>query len=136
MQLLAEQSGRGYVRAEVPEGIEKRIRFLDPADQKLLQLTLQKRLTRHEVGLLMGMTSGGVTRRIHSLLERLNDRLVKALADSGKLLPELYQEVGLAFFLRRESMSDISKAYGLSRYEVGRMLTYIRGWHKGSRRAT
>src|SRR3954468_20497271 len=113
MKLLADQSKRGFMRADVPEGIERRIPFLAPADQNLLRLTLQKRLTRQEVGLLVGMTSGGVTRRIHSLLERLNDRLVKALVDSGKLLPELYQEVGLAFFLRRESIERISKANGL-----------------------
>ena len=128
MELLAERQTRGYDIASLSLGIEKRILFLDPADRKFLQLTLRGTLSRREVGLLLGLTCGTVTRRLHGLLRRLNDPLVVALVERGELLPELHREVGLAYFLRWRSQPQIEREFGLSRYAVKRMLEYVRGW--------
>jgi DNA-directed RNA polymerase specialized sigma24 family protein len=135
MELLAERQTRGYEVASLSQGIEKRILFLDPADRKFLQLTLRGTLSRREVGLLLGLTCGTVTRRLHGLLNRLNDPLVVALVERGEFLPELHREVGLAYFLRGMSITQIEVAFQLSRYAVRRRLEYVRGWHKavGSR---
>jgi DNA-directed RNA polymerase specialized sigma subunit len=66
-------------------------------------------------------------------LDRLHDPIVAALADYGQLLPELHREVGLAYFLRKRSFTQIEREYGLSRYAVKRMVQYIQGWHEASR---
>jgi DNA-directed RNA polymerase specialized sigma24 family protein len=129
MELLAERQTRGYSAAGVGAGVERRILFLDPAERKFLQLTLRGTLTRREVGVLLGLPCGTVTRRLHGLLDRLNDPLVVALVEEGQLLPELHREVGLAYFLRRLTMTEIEGEFGLSRYAVKRMLEYVRGWH-------
>ena len=137
MELLAERETRGFEAAGVAVGVERRILFLDPADRKLLQLTLRGTLTRREVGLLLGLPCGTVTRRLHALLQRLHDPLVVALVEEGQFLPELHREVGLAFFLRNLSQAQIEREFGLSRYAVKRMLEYVRGWQgagKGGRR--
>jgi DNA-directed RNA polymerase specialized sigma24 family protein len=131
MELLAERQTRGYEVANLSQGIEKRILFLDPADRKFLQLTLRGTLSRREVGLLLGLTCGTVTRRLHGLLNRLNDPLVVALVERGEFLPELHREVGLAYFLRGMSITQIEMAFQLSRYAVRRRLEYVRGWHAG-----
>jgi hypothetical protein len=112
------------------------MQFLDPVDRKLLELTVGGRVTRREAAMLLGRNPGAVTRRMWALLRRLNDPLVAALAEDGKLLPELHQEVGLAYFLRREPISRIARAYGLTPHGVKRMIADVRGWHwarKGER---
>jgi hypothetical protein len=129
MDLLETRQTRGYGRVELNRGIQKRMKFLEPADRKLLEITLAGKLTRREAGMMLGLDPGTVTRRIHTLLRRLNSRVVAALAEDGDLLPELHREVGLAFFLHRRSIRWIARQAGLSEYAVRGMLTYVRGWH-------
>jgi DNA-directed RNA polymerase specialized sigma24 family protein len=105
------------------------MQFLEPADRKLLDITLRGRLSRREVAVMLGMDPGTVTRRIHMLLRRLNTRIVGALVEDGALLPELHREVGLAFFLHKWSHRRIARELGLSEYMVRRMIEYVRGWH-------
>ena len=132
MDLLETRQTRGYDRVEIHRGIEKRMEFLDPADRKLLEITLRGRLSRREAGAMLGMDAGTVTRRIHTLLRRLNTRIVGALVEDGELLPEMHREVGLAFFLHKRSQKRIAREFGLSEYMVRRMIAYIRGWHSAS----
>ncbi len=133
MELLEERQTKGFERAALASGVDQRIFFLDPADRKLLEMTVRGTLTRREAGMLVGRTCGTVTRRVRRLLERLHDPLVVALVDYGQLLPELYREVGLAYFLRRLSLTRIGVEFGLSRYTARRIIEYIRGWHGGAR---
>jgi hypothetical protein len=134
MELLAERQTRGFERAALASGVDKRILFLDPSDRKLLEMTVRGTLTRREAGMLVGRTSGTISRRVRLLLKRLHDPIVAALVDYGQLLPELYREVGLAYFLRRMSLTRISAEFALSRYTAQRMLEYIRGWHDAGKR--
>jgi hypothetical protein len=133
MELLEERQTRGFHAAGLAAGVEKRIAFLDPVDRKLLEMTLTGKLTRREAAVLVGRASGNVTRRIHTLLRRLHDPVVTALVRDGKLLPEWYREVGLAFFLRKTPAERIMFDYAMSRYEVRKIVTYIRGWVAASR---
>jgi hypothetical protein len=136
MELLAERQTRGFERAGLACGVDKRILFLDPMDRKLLELTVSGTLTRRQAGALVGLSSGTVTRRIRRLMDRLNDPLVVALVDYGQLLPELHREVGLAFFLRKRSFAQIEVEFGLSRYAAKRMVQYVRWWQEASRTTT
>ena len=129
MDLLEDRATRGYERVDIHRGIQRRMQFLEPADRKLLEITLRGRLSRREAGMILGLDAGTVTRRIHTLLKRLNTRMVAALAEDGELLPELHREVGLAYFLHRRSQRWIARHFGLSEYAVRRMLEYVRGWH-------
>ena len=134
MELLEERQTRGFERAGLACGVDKRILFLDPMDRKLLEMTVQGTLTRREAALLVGRTSGTISRRVRLLLKRLHDPMVAALVDYGQLLPAMYREVGLAYFLRRLSLTRIAAEFGLSRYTAKRMLQYIRGWHDAGKR--
>jgi hypothetical protein len=134
MQLLEDPQTRGFARAAMAAGVEKRIEYLDLADHKLLEVTLSGKLSRREAGMLVGLSSGTVTRRIRKLINRLHDPMVAALVDGGKLLPELHQEVGLAYFLRKRPMRRIGVEYGIPICEVKRIVAYVRGWHAASKR--
>src|SRR6478735_5754574 len=126
MDLLETRQTRGFDRAALHRGIEKRMKFLEPVDRKLLEITLRGKLSRREAGMIMGLDAGTVTRRIHTLMRRLNSRVVAALVDDGDLLPELHRDVGLAFFLHRRSIRWIARQGGLSEYAVRGMITYVR----------
>jgi hypothetical protein len=134
MVLLEDPQTRGYGRAAVWSGVEGRIFYLDDSDRKLLELVLQGKLTRREAGVLVGLSCGTVTRRLQRIINRLHDPLVKALVDCGKLLPEWHQEVGLAYFLRRWSVARITREYGMTEYEVKRIIQYVRGWRDAMKR--
>jgi hypothetical protein len=129
MDLLETCETRGFDRVGVDRGIQKRMRFLPPADRKLLEITLAGKLTRREAGMMLGLDAGTVTRRIHTLLRRLNSRVVAALAEDGDLLPELHRDAGLAFFLHRKSIKWIAQQLGVSQHAVRGMITYVRAWH-------
>jgi DNA-directed RNA polymerase specialized sigma24 family protein len=125
---FATSSDEAATLSEPQKSLQKTIGLLDPVDRKLLEMTLTGSLTRREIGLLIGMSSGTVTRRVRRILKRLYDPAVTALVNRGMFLPELHQDVGLAFWLRRRSLSQISEEFGLSRHAVKAMLKYIRGW--------
>lgn len=129
MDLLETCETRGYDRVALHRGIQKRMRFLPPADRKLLEITLAGKLTRREAGMMLGLDAGTVTRRIHALMRRLNSRVVMALAEDGDLLPELHRDVGLAFFLHRKSIRWIAQQLGVTQHAVRGMITYVRAWH-------
>ena len=131
MELLEERQTKGFSAVSMSCGIDKRIEFLDLADRKLLEITVRGALSRREAGMLLGLSSGTVTRRLRVLVNRLHEPIVVALVDFGELLPELYREVGLAYFLRKWPMARIAREMGLTQYEVKRKLAYVRGWQKG-----
>src|SRR5689334_13528459 len=113
MELLEDRQTRGFEAMGATAGLARRIFFLDPADQQLLEMTWRGRLSRREAAMLLGQSGGTVTRRIKRLKQRLNDPLVIALVESGQLLPELHREVGLAYHLRNWTMAKIGSEYEL-----------------------
>jgi len=133
MVLLEERQTRGFESVRISVPMEKRIAWLNPGDRQLLQLSLRGTLSRREMALLMGQSSGSVTRRLRRILERLNDPVVVALVENGKLLPELHQEVGLAYFLRARTIRQIGAEFDVALYQVRRILEYVRGWFGGRR---
>lgn len=134
MDLLETRQTRGYGRVELNQGLQKRMKFLEPADRKLLEITYEGRLTRREVGMVMGLDAGSVTRRVNTLLGRLDTPIVRALVEDGDFLPELHREVALAFFLHRRSIRWISRELDLSQYAVRGMITYVRTWQELKRK--
>ena len=45
-----------------------------------------------------------------------------------RLLPAGYREVGLRYFLRRMTVVAIAWECGMSRYEVRRIISFLKGW--------
>ena len=133
MDLLAINETKGFARLELRPGLARRMQFLDERDRKLLEMTLVGRISRREGATLMGMSRGGVTRRIRRIMNLLHDPFIVRLIDEGQLLPEGYQEIGLAYFLRRWPVDRIAREVGMSPYAVKRALMYVRGWRDANK---
>src|SRR6185503_15137595 len=133
MELLAVNETKGFEALKLGPALVRRMEFLDERDRKLLEMTFIGRISRYEAAMLMGMSRGGVTRRITRLMNLLHDPLVIALIEAGELLPEDYREMGLAYFLRRWNVPRIAREFKLSKYLVRRALTYVRAWHDANK---
>jgi DNA-directed RNA polymerase specialized sigma24 family protein len=108
----------------------RRAAYLRPADRALLEMTLRGKLSRREIGALMGIPSGTVTRRVWRLGNRLHDPLVVALIERpGKLRAE-YRQVGLEHFVQGLTARDIADLHRMGVKEVRRILDFLRVWAK------
>ena len=133
MELLAVNETKGFDRLELRPALARRMEFLDEQARKLLEMTFIGRISRREAAMLMGMSRGGVTRRITRLMNLLHDPLVIGLIEAGEILPEDYREMGLAYFLRGWTVGRIAREFKLSPYFVKRVLTYVRAWHDANK---
>lgn len=130
--LTTPRTGRRHPVPLSP-GVDRRIAFLHPAERKLLEISLGSDFTRREIATLLGTSAGTITRRLRNILARLHRPIVAALVERGDLLPELYKEIGLAYFLRRTSIHQIARQLQLSPHRVTMIIQYLKGWLKGAR---
>lgn len=128
MDLLEERQTKGFSAVALGPAVACRMQFLDEPDRKLLEMTLTGRLTRREAGLLLGLNTGTVSRRVRRILARLHHPAVVALVEAGQLLPEGYREVGLAHFLRAQPIRRIARDHALSQHAVRKIVQYVQGW--------
>jgi DNA-directed RNA polymerase specialized sigma24 family protein len=110
---------------------QKRIALLPDKDQLLLQLALEQRLSRREIGVILGLSAGNVTRRLQRLFGRLRDPLVVALAENPARLSEDVRQVGLSYFLLAETIAEIARQRNRPEREIRAVVNFIRGWHRG-----
>jgi DNA-directed RNA polymerase specialized sigma24 family protein len=108
-----------------------RLHLLAEKDRALVEMALKHNLTHRQVGGLLSVAPGVVTRRLHRIIRRLRDPLVVALADRTCTLPPEHRQLGIEYFLQRRSAMELAREHGLARIEVEKMLHYIRGWHRG-----
>jgi hypothetical protein len=109
----------------------RRAEFLDRRDQTLVQLVLRGTLSLRDIAGLVGSDAGTVCRRMARLANRLNDPLVVALTDPRCPLPAEHRQLGIEHFVRGIRFRDLVELHRMSPHAVRRMLTFIRGWHKG-----
>jgi hypothetical protein len=134
-QVLDRMLVAGRPRLEgAHEGFMRRAEFLPPRDKLLLELTLEKQLTRRQIGLMLGVPPGTVTRRLQRLSRRLYDPIVIALTAPGCSLPADHRQIGIEHFLHGRRIARIALDHQMSKARVCEMLAYIRGWERGRRR--
>ena len=126
---LSEEVRDGDAQAENP--LLARLRLLSASDRTLVEMALKHNLTRRQIASLLNITSGSVTRRLQRIVQRLRDPLVIALSDRTCTLPPEYRQLGIEYFLHRETVATLARRHQLSRGEIEKVLQYIRGWHRG-----
>ena len=110
-----------------------RAKLLHAKDQLLLEMALKHRLSRRQMGMVLGLAAGSVSRKVRRLLNRLHDPFVVALSDPGCSLAPDYRQLAVEHFIHGQTMAKLARMHGISRQEVRTMLEYVRGWHKGRR---
>jgi IS30 family transposase len=122
------------VRAEQPDSsleLKRVLNLLDDKDRLLVEMALKHGLSRRQIGLILGLTPGTITRKIRRVLSRLHDPLISALADPTCRLAPDYRQLAIEHFLHRRSVAELSRQHALSRQEIRAMLEFVRGWHRG-----
>ena len=109
----------------------KRVAVLPPRDRAIVELTLSAKLSRAHIGRAFGLAGGQVSRRLRVLYARLHDPLVIALFEDGCPLAAEYRQLGIEHFLLAQPAQHLADKHRMSSTEVRRILTFIRGWHKG-----
>ena len=110
----------------------KRAELLDPDDRLLVRLAVHNGVSRRQLALMVNQTPGSVTRRLQRLGARLNDPLVVALLDPRCPLAPEYRQLGVEHFLQGRTMRQLADAHRMALGEVRRIITYLRGWHRGA----
>jgi hypothetical protein len=112
----------------------ERARHLEPAEKLLVELSFKNHLSHRQIGQLMKVQAGTITRRLQSICRRLRDPLVLALIDDagpGDALSEETRALALQHFLHRKSATQLARIYSRTKREIGRQLEFVRGWHRG-----
>ena len=130
-RLVREPRGRPEVTVE---RLLHRARALPEADRLLVELALRNRVSRRQIGILLGLSTGGVCRRLHRLTTLLQDPLTIALLEARDQIPAEAREIGIDHFIRQRSVRAISHQRGVPQSYVTRLLDYIRAWHEYSNR--
>jgi DNA-directed RNA polymerase specialized sigma24 family protein len=113
------------------EAVLRRAAYLDDQDRMLLQLVLRGSISRREMGKLVGVPGGTVSRRVARLSRRLHDPIVVALTDPRCPLASEYRQLGVEHFLRGMSVRELADLHEMSPTQVREVLNFVRGWQKG-----
>ena len=117
--------------ADAPEAALARAALLPQNDRILVELALRGRCTRRQIGEMLNLPPGTVTRRLQRLSSRLYDPLVIALLDRHCLLDPNHRQIGVEHFLLGLRVTQLSRQHAMPAGEVRSIITYLRGWHRG-----
>src|SRR5687768_9932008 len=139
MRLLSNQYlDQRFSESNRPLGDDAILRllpYLREKDRILMELTFRAHLPRQEVGRLLGVPAGTVTRRIQRMQRRLHDPLVRALLETHCPLTRADRQVALDHFLQGLSVKQLTDKHQMNGYVVREILSYARGWFRGLRTA-
>jgi len=131
MSILDEMSENLRAPAGAPERLLRRTEFLTDADRMLFTLVKQGTLSLRQVSRLTGVPGGTLSRRLQRLASRLHDPVVAALIDHGQALRPEHRQLGIEHFLQGKSILQLADLHQMTRREVARILTFLRGWSRG-----
>jgi hypothetical protein len=114
------------------DDLDQRLKLLSAPDRALVLMSLQNRLTRKQMGDLVGVAKGTVSRRLRRIMNRLHDPIVLAVIDPTCTLTSEYKVLAIEYFLHCLPMTAIARRHQLTLYDVRTGLEYVRGWFRGN----
>lgn len=112
-------------RFMIDEEFVRRAKHLDPTERALFDLILVHNTSHRQVGALVGVSAGTISRRVRKIKNRLYDRTTVFLT-LDRLLPEEMKQVGLDHYLRGNSVKQISLKRKISDAQVRGILIACR----------
>ena len=130
MAVIDNQTQRAPLRAdEAQKTVWRRAQYLTGQDRALLELVLKTTASHREIGQLLGIPSGTVTRRIKRLADRLYDPLIVALLERPDGLRDEYRQLGIEYYLHNRAIRELADLHRMSTNKVKRIISYLKGWH-------
>ena len=132
------EGGASVRELDIRPTLLRRAEYLPAVDRTLVRSVLEQRFSMRELGALVGVSAGSLSRRVKQLVTRLRDPVVVALIDGpSKLeLSDEQRRVGLQHYLLRRSARAIARETGMTYGEVLGTMGYVRGWAGGVRWGT
>lgn len=113
--------------------LEDRARFLPPGEKTLVCLYLRGELRNRQMAQLLNLNPSTLCRRIRRWISRLNDPVVAALIHRPVGLSDREREIGMRYFLLRQSRRKLAREFEMTPFELAQVLSYVKGWCRGSR---
>jgi len=110
----------------------QRLAMLDREDRLLAELAMSGAAHR-QIGELLRVGPGTISRRLQRIGARLHDPIVERLLDPGCPLGPDYRQVGVEHFLAGHPLAEIAAAHQRTYASVRQTIDYIRTWHQASR---
>jgi DNA-directed RNA polymerase specialized sigma24 family protein len=134
-RVLSDRPSPGAASAR-PVGLTllERASHLEPAEKLLAELAFKNHLSHRQIGQILSVPAGTITRRLQRICRRLRDPLILALIDprgAAEALPEQTRALAVQHFLHRRSAAELARTYSRSEREISRELDFVRGWHRG-----
>lgn len=119
-------------RVELEGGeLLRRSKFLLKPDRQLIELCVRGGISRRQMGELLGLPGGTVSRRIQKILARLQDPISAALLDPSCPLADEYRQLGIEHFVQGHTVLHLADLHRMKRPAVTSVLDFIRGWQRG-----
>lgn len=129
-----DRSSGGENRLGVPEKQQillARAAYLLKDDRILLELAIRGQMTQRQIGQILSLPPGTISRKLRRLGNRLYNPLVIALLDKACPLPREYRQLGIEYFLQNRPLRELAESHQLTGHEVRGMIEHLRGWHRG-----
>ena len=133
LERLRAVAPRRPAAEELPTVLLGRRKLLGDEEKLLLELSLQRRMSHRQIGRVLDLPFGTVSRRLRRIRAKLSDPMAAALADPGCRLGASYREMAVDHFFRGVASRTLAARLGLSPGIVRQRLQYVRGWVKGRR---
>ena len=134
LSAVAEQTGaQRRAAGEVPATLLRRAKLLPDDEKLLLELSVQRRLSSRQIGQILGVDNGTVSRRVRRIKRKLTDPVAVALCDPTCGLDPALRDLAVAHFLRGASARQLAADAGTTPEAVRRRIEYVRGWVRGRR---
>jgi hypothetical protein len=119
-------------RTSTSDALLRRAAHLTRDDQMLIELSVRSGLTYRRIGQLLEIPSGTISRRLHRLGSLLHDPLIVRLLDGPCPLDRDDRQIAIGYFLRRESLRDLSLVHRLPPAQIARKIQFVKGWFRGA----
>jgi len=123
--------GRRGTGSSAADTLLGRAALLDDRDRLLVELALRNGASNRQLGRVLGIPAGTVSRRLRRLLRRLHEPIVAALTEPSINLPPEYRQLGIEHFVRGLTSGQLADLHQMNVRRVQQMLTHLRGWHEG-----
>src|SRR5262245_51228303 len=130
-QLFAD--GSQFRALEGKEVLLNRARVLPQQDRLVIELAFKNQLSMRQIAQILKRPPGSISRRLNRLRARLCDPLVAALLDPDCTLAPRYHAIAIQYFAQGKRLDQLMREHEVTRFELRGILSFVRGWLKGTR---
>jgi Sigma-70, region 4 len=128
-QMFGAQAGRRDFGGE--GDLFRRARALGEKDRLIIELAFKNQMTVRQIGQILEMPAGTISRRVNRICARLRDPMVVALLEGDCGLASQMKRIAIEHFVRGKRVDELAKEHQIKPGQVRGVLSFVRGWYRG-----